>query len=110
MPCEKSVHVLSNICIEEGPASKTIKLQESVTKEISTTESVCTQTASTATPATPRKKKLRRDVKVLQQRLKRRNTIIGNLNCLLKIIKKNVITILKSNRWSYIISKTFTQD
>lgn len=102
MPCEKRVHVLSNICIEEGPASKTIKLR--------TTESVCTQTASTATPATPRKKKLRRDVKVLQQRLKRRNTIIGNLKCLLKIIKKNVITILKSNRWSYIISKTFTQD
>lgn len=80
MPCEKRVHVLSNICIEEGPASKTIKLR--------TTESVCTQTASTATPATPRKNKLRRDVKVLQQRLKRRNTIIGNLKCLLKIIKK----------------------
>lgn len=71
MPYEKRVHVLSNICTEEvGPAPKTIKLQESVTKEIITTESVCTQTAFAATTASPRKKKLRRDVKVLQQRLK----------------------------------------
>lgn len=88
MPCEKRVQILSSICIEEGPDPKTIKLQESVTKEIITTESVCTQTASAATAATPRKNKLRRDVKVLKQRLKRRNTTIGSLKDLLKIIKK----------------------
>lgn len=96
--------------MEEGPAPKIIKLQESVTKEIiTTTENVSTQTTSAAIPATPRKKKLRQEVKVLKQRLKRRNTTVNNLKCLLKIIKKRVITILKSNRWSNIISKTFTR-
>ncbi|CAH2091914.1 unnamed protein product [Euphydryas editha] len=85
---EKRIHVLSKIRIQEGPALKTIKLQESVTKELSIAESISTQTVSAATSATPRKKKLRREVKVLQQRLKRRNTTIDNLKCLLKIIKK----------------------
>lgn len=87
-PPEKRIHVLSNICIQEGPAPKTIKLQESVKKETITTECVSTQTTSAATTATPRKKKLRRDVKVIKQRLKRRNTTIDNLKSLLKLIKK----------------------
>lgn len=80
VPPEKQVIVLSDLLIEEpepGPAPKKIKLQESATQ---------TMLGTNFTP--PSKRKLKSDIKVLKQRLKRRGAKINTLKSLLNLIKK----------------------
>lgn len=82
IPEEHKISVLSDITLappaasvsEPGPPPKKIKLADDV----------CTQTSAQA--STPRKKKLKRDIKNLKKRIIRRNTAIDNLKSLLAII------------------------
>lgn len=93
VPDTKKVHILSSIKIcpeipqcpgmSSEPPSKKMKLHQSAS----------TQTSITVN--TPRKTKLRREVKILSQRLKRRTKTINSLKSLLNVIKKSVIITTK---------------
>lgn len=82
------MHVLSSITISQEMPQTPGTSSEPPLKKIKLQQSAETQTSLTFNK--PRKNKLRRDIKILSQKIKRRNEKINSLKSFLTIIKKKL--------------------